>query len=238
MDQQINDIIAACDYVKAVKRSNKTMYLSFDEWNVIAAQKHRETTHEQWQTGSPIDCGAHSMEDALAFASMMMAILRRADRIKIACQSLLVNTGPLVVASKGGASWRNSIFYPFMHMSLFGRGEVLRSVVDTPLYGTDEFECVPVVDDLVIYNEENGQLSVFVVNRSEHPIELSLDLREFEAVRVIDHLVMSHPDLNATNTAEAPNTVVPRSERLTTVSGGTAVSTLPPYSWNVLRLEA
>ena len=34
MDAFIEEVIATCDYVKASTRSNKTMMLSFDEWNV------------------------------------------------------------------------------------------------------------------------------------------------------------------------------------------------------------
>ena len=34
MDQFIKTVIATADYVKAKKRSNKTINLSFDEWNV------------------------------------------------------------------------------------------------------------------------------------------------------------------------------------------------------------
>ncbi|MBR1911841.1 MAG: alpha-N-arabinofuranosidase, partial [Treponema sp.] len=46
MDQFITTCTATCDYVKALKRSNKTMYLSFDEWNVWYQQK--QTPHP-WQ---------------------------------------------------------------------------------------------------------------------------------------------------------------------------------------------
>ena len=94
------------------------------------------------------------LEEVLSFASIMMSILRRADRIKIACQSLLVNTGPMIVAQKNGVSWKNTIFYPFMHMSLYGRGNVLTNVIETPVYSSREFSEVPVIDGLAVYNEE------------------------------------------------------------------------------------
>ena len=34
MDDFIRSVTAICDYVKAKKRSRKTIHLSFDEWNV------------------------------------------------------------------------------------------------------------------------------------------------------------------------------------------------------------
>lgn len=237
VDRQIHDIISTCDYVRSVRRSKKTMMLSFDEWNVIAARKHAGTEYREWGTGYPIDCGAHSMEDALAFASMMMAIVRRADRVKIACQSLLVNTGPLIVAMKNGAAFRNTIFYPFMHISRYGRGEVLQTVADLPVYGTEEFEAVPVIDCLAVYNEECGELNFFAVNRSGDPIGLTLDARDFERVKLAEHISMTHRDINTANTEDNPLNVLPQRVNHTGVSNGHVESRLPGHSWNVIRLR-
>ncbi len=237
VDRQIHDIIATCDYVKSVKRSNKTMKLAFDEWNVIAAKKHAGTEYQEWETGSPLDCGAHSMEDALAFASMMMSIIRRADRVKIACQSLLVNTGPLIIARKNGKAFANTIFYPFMHISGYGRGNVLQAVVDAPIYGTEEFEAVPVIDSLAVYNEEQREISFFVVNRTESKVELNVDVRDFGNVKLNEHIYMAHEDINAANTEDNPAKVIPKKYHHTKVEGGHIISVLSGYSWNVIRIN-
>ena len=237
VDRQIHDIISTCDYVKSVKRSKKTMMLSFDEWNVIAAQKHAGTQYKEWEIGSPIDCGAHSMEDALAFASMMMSIIRRADRIKIACQSLLVNTGPLIIAMKNGVTFRNTIFYPFMHISKYGRGEVLQAMVNAPVYGTDEFDAVPVVDCLAVHNEELEELNFFVVNRNKSQIDIDLDVRDFGQAEVIEHISMVHENINAANTVEDPTKVIPHITNCIKIVNGHVESRLSGYSWNVIRLR-
>jgi len=238
VERQIYDIIATCDYVKSVKRSNKTMYLAFDEWNVVAEKKHEGFDYKPWEIGSPIDCGAHTMEDALAFASMMMAIIRRSDRIKIACQSLLVNTGPLIVAKKDGPAWRNTIFYPFMHLSHYGRGNVLQSISKAPCYSTFEFSSVPIIDDLVVYNEEKGELSIFAVNRSDEPIELTTDLRDFVAPELKKHIIMNHRNLNASNTEDKPFEVIPRTAiEHSRISNGYVESLIEPFSWNVILIK-
>ena len=237
VDRQIHDIIAACDYVKSVKRSKKTMKLAFDEWNVIAANKHAGTEYQEWKTGSPIDCGAHSMEDALAFASMMMSIVRRADRVKMACQSLLVNTGPLIIAMRNGKAFANTIFYPFMHLSEYGRGEVLQSVVQTPVYGTEEFEEVPLIDCLAVHCEERNELSFFAVNRSNSAVELNIDARDFGKIEVREHICMAHEDMDAANTEENPTNVIPGNNRFTKVEDGHIRSMLSCYSWNVIRIK-
>lgn len=237
VDRQINSIVAACDYVKAVKRSKRTMYLSFDEWNSIAIKKHKDMDYTEWEIGSPYDCGAHSMEEALSFASIMMSILRRADRIKIACQSLLVNTGPMIVAQKNGVSWRNTIFYPFMHMSLYGRGNVLTNVIESPVYSSREFSEVPVIDSLAVYNGEKNELTYFAVNRSSEPVNIEIDVRDFGQVELIDHITMQDTDINSANTADNPNRVVPKQAQGTQINAGRIESTLQGYSWNVIRMK-
>lgn len=237
VDRQIHDVIATCDHVQSVRRSSRRMNLAFDEWNVIAAKKHADSDFQEWETGSPIDCGAHSMEDALAFASMMMSIVRRADRIKIACQSLLVNTGPLIIAKAGAPAWRNAIFYPFLHVSRYGRGMVLQTVVETPTYGTEEFESVPYLDLMAVHDEEGGHLTFFAVNRSPEAMPVELDIRDFGSVVMEEHIEMRHDDLDAANTMDCPDRVVPGHSNDTRVERGRVVGTLAGHSWNVVRLK-
>lgn len=237
VDRQIHDIVAVCDYVRAVKRSPKTMNLCFDEWNVISTKKDQRKEYINWVTGCPIDSVPHTMEDLLAFASVMLAILRRADRVTIACQSLLVNTGPLLFAEKDGGVFRNSIFYPFLDVSLYGRGQVLLNQIESPVYQTEEFADVPVIDSAAVYNPGDGSLTVFAVNRSETPVSLNIDARDFGSPFLKEHLVIQHDNLHAVNTARDPDAVTPAQSRNTLVNGNTVQSMLNPYSWNVIRFS-
>jgi alpha-N-arabinofuranosidase len=237
VERQINAVITACDYVKSVKRSNKTLHLAFDEWNVVAQGKHPGFDHQDWQIGSPIDCGAHTLEDALAFAAMMMAIVRRADRIKIACQSLLVNTGPLIVAPKEGPAFRNLIFYPFMLMARYARGAVLGLAAQGPAYATESFSEVPVVDALAVYDQADEGLSLFLLNRSGEAAPVSLKLWGFNTPRVETALRLAHGSLDAANTAEAPLRVQPAPWADVTAGPEGVTAVLAPYSWNVARLK-
>lgn len=237
VERQIDSAIAACDYVKALKRSHKTMYLAVDEWNVIAEKKHEGTKHEDWQIGSPIDCGAHTMEDALVFASMMMAIIRRSDRIKIACQSLLVNTGPLIVAGKGKA-FCNTIYYPFQQIARYGRGMVLQQAVSSPLYACSHFREVSILDSLSVYDPKNNFLTIFAVNRGSEPLSLKIDLHDFIDLRKVKEWAMLHQNLNESNTEQTPENVIPRQVKQTHILKSEAETTLMPYSWNVIRFSS
>lgn len=237
MEKQIQDIIAACDYVKGVKRSNKTMFLSFDEWNV---HKSPDIEYVPWQIGSPFDWCRFNMEDTLVFGSMLLSLLRHGDRIKIACQSLLVNTIPLILTEKNGKAWRNPTFYPLMHASLYGRGEVLTNVLNTPKYDSTEYTDVPKVDSVSIYNEEQLTLTVFAINRSDELISLEIDARDFEICKLKEHIVLSHEDIAAVNTAENPKEISPHLNKNHTIivdKTGKNEYILNAYSWNVIRFS-
>ena len=54
---------------------------------------------------------------------------------------------------------------------------------------------------------------------------------------MIDHQVMTHTNLRATNTLTAPDTVVPRKGSGTVVSDGTLTASLPPHSWQMIRVK-
>ena len=50
MDDLINSVVATCDYIRARKRSKKTVNLSFDEWNVWERTKFKKGPRWDWQS--------------------------------------------------------------------------------------------------------------------------------------------------------------------------------------------
>lgn len=118
MDRFIATVIATCDYIKAKKRSKKTMYLSFDEWNVWYHSREADKAIEPWTVAPPQLEDVYNFEDALLVGSMLMSFLRRADRVKIACMAQLVNVIAPIMTETGGPSWRQTIF-THLCMSLF-----------------------------------------------------------------------------------------------------------------------
>lgn len=236
MERQIEEVIAACDYVRGMKRSSKIMKLSFDEWNVW---REPDVEYTPWQTGCPYDWVKFHMEDALVFGSAMLTLLRRADRIEIACQSLLVNTIPMILTEKNGKAWRNPTFYPFLHVSRYGRGEVLRNIVETPKYDTTQYTDVPIIDPATVYREETGELTVFAVNRSSEEVRIHLDFRDFgKDLTFVEHIVLRHDRLNAVNTSDNPYEIAPVPGAGAAMSQGRGEAVLQAYSWNVLRFHA
>ena len=65
----------------------------------------------------------YTFEDALLVGSLLITLLSHADRVKIACLAQLVNVIAPIMTVPGGGSWRQTIFYPFLHASVYGPGD-------------------------------------------------------------------------------------------------------------------
>lgn len=237
MDEFIKAVTAICDYIKAKKRSKKTLNLSFDEWNVWFHSNEQDRQIEPWSIAPPQLEDVYTMEDALLVGSMLISLLRQADRVKMACQAQLVNVIAPIMTETGGRAWRQTIFYPYLHASVFGRGVVLNPVVNSERYDSKDFTDVPYLDSIVVFNEENEEINLFAVNRNlEGQLELNCSLRGFGGYRIGEQISMSHGDLKAVNTAENPFNVAPKPGGNARLVDDELTATLPKASWNVIRL--
>lgn len=240
MDEFIRTVIATCDYVKAKKRGKKDINLSFDEWNVWFHSREEEydiTQNKPWQAAPSLLEDIYTFEDALLVGLMLITFLKHADRVKMACLAQLVNViAPIMTDKDGGAAWKQTIFYPFMHASKYGRGTVLRPVMNTPVHDTKEHENVTDVESIAVYNEENGELTIFAVNRNiEEDIMLTTDVRGLEGYKVLEHIVLENSDMKICNSA-GQELVYPKTSDQSALEGGIMTSTLHKASWNVIRL--
>lgn len=232
-DRQIDEVIATCDYVKGYVRSDKTMYLAFDEWNV---HNQPEKENQPFEVGSPVDWCYYSMEDTLLFASLGLSILRHADRVKIGCQSLLVNTIPLILTDKDGDSWCNPTYYVMQHLAKYAKGNVLAQTIKGPVYYVEKLGEIEFVDSCVVDNDE--ELVLFLVNRSQTDsfVEFESDL-QFSLESSI-HLEISSEHLDDKNTRENKNLVVPHQVyNHVNLSESKCNIKLSGYSWNVIRIK-
>lgn len=240
MDDQIRTVAAVCDVVKAKKRSAKQMMLSFDEWNVW--YHHRESDkvfmkERPWDMAPPLGEEEYTLADALLVGSMLISLLRNADRVKMACMAQLVNVLAPIMTETGGSAWRNTIFYPYLHAARFGIGRSLLSAIESPTYSCQEFDAVPLLDAHATSDDESGELAIFAVNRSQNDaLDLTINARDCAGFHPVEHLVLSGPDPSASNTAASPNRVSPERRNDVTPDGHAFRVTLPPLSWNVVRL--
>ncbi|MBU5359572.1 alpha-N-arabinofuranosidase [Enterococcus raffinosus] len=232
-DRQIEEIIATCDYVKALKRSEKTMYLAFDEWNVHAQP---EKENQPFEVGSPIDWCQFTMEDTLLFGSLGLAILRHADRVKIACQSLLVNTIPLILTDAGGDCWVNPTYFVMEQLSNYAKGEVLHTQFSGPTYDVDKMKQVEFVDSCLVNNEE--ELVLFLVNRTKEEQLVEVDHDFDQSLSLIEHRFIGGHDLLDKNTRDNQKQIQPQTlTDCVTLNEGKIEAKIPGYSWNMLRMK-
>jgi alpha-N-arabinofuranosidase len=238
MDAFIDSVIATCDFVKAKKRSKKTINLAFDEWNVWFHSIEADRELEPWSVAPPQGEDVYTLEDALVVGCMLITLLKHADRIKVACLAQLVNVIAPIMTKNGGPTWRQTIFWPFLHASAYGRGTALNLAVESPWYDNDEFGEVPLLETVATLNADDGSLTIFAVNRDqERPLTLEGDVRGFVGYEVVEHLVLEHEDPKATNTAVHPSSVAPHRGGDATVLDGELTAHLPRLSWNVIRLS-
>lgn len=156
--------------------------------------------------------------------------------MRVACQAQLVNVIAPIFAEPGGPAWRQTIFHPFAQASRYGRGRVLRVEPQTPVY-----ECAAGEVGLLhatAVQAEDGTVTLFAVNRSQtDALELAANVRALgDGVRVLEHTVLTDEDLGARNSAAEPDRVRPRPVTGTGIDTGTLHASLPPVSWNVIRL--
>ena len=236
MDDFISGVVAICDAVKARKHHKKTINLSFDEWNVWYHGKAQDEKLTPWTQAPHQVEDVYNLEDALLVGSMLITLLRHADRVKVACMAQLVNVIAPIMTSDTGA-WKQTIFYPFMHASIYGRGTVLNTLVKAPVYDSRQFGDVSELDSLCVWDQEHETLTIFAVNKNlEEDMAVRCDLRQFEGYQVKEHLVLTNDNLEAVNTENAPDTVIPSTSNMTKLDQGHMETVLGKHSWNVIRL--
>jgi len=240
LDDFIKSVIAICDAVGGKKHSRKKLNLSFDEWNVWYHSNEQDQEiwkREKWNQALPVLEDVYNFEDALLVGSMLITFLNNADRVKVACLAQLVNVIAPIMTRNGGSAWAQTIYYPLMHASVYGRGSALRPLVSSPVYDCTDYEKVPFVDVAATMDEEGG-LTIFAVNKSlDEDTLMECDLRAFGDLRVEEHILLHHDDVKAANTEAAPHTVVPAKGSGASVENGRIDIKLPALSWNVIRLK-
>ncbi|WP_077533804.1 arabinosylfuranosidase ArfA [Massiliimalia massiliensis] len=241
-DRYISDGLAALDYMKAIKHSNRTINLAFNEWNVwfILEDTDARTKDQLWGPAPSLLEDYFTFEDALVVGDMLISMLKRADRVKTACISQLVNVNAPFMTEVGGArSYKQTIFYPYLHASLYGRGTALTTPVTCGRYDSKEFTDVPYLSAVTVFDEEAEEVSVLAINRSvSQEMHLSADVRTFDGYCLEEHIIYHSDDPKAHNSFDQPNLVVPYSDcSNTALQDGLLETILPAMSWNVIRLK-
>lgn len=235
MDAFIKGTAAICDAVKAKKHSDKVMMLSFDEWNVWYNQNN--PPYEQWKVAQHRLEEDYSFEDALTVGCLLQTLQNNCDRVKIACLAQLVNVIAPIRTESSGALWLQSIYYPFLYASNYGRGVCMRTVVESEAYSVEGIGSVDYLKASVIHNAQAREIVVFATNRNlTESVALELCFEDFGACRIVEHVELYHEELKCKNSAEVENIKPGRVEICRDVGERLRVS-LKKHSWNMIRVR-
>ena len=236
MDQFIHTVESICDAVQGKKHGTKQIQISFDEWNVWYHSNEADKKLEKWSSHPHQLEDIYNMEDALLVGSMLITLLRHADRVRIACLAQLVNVIAPIMTSDTGA-YRQTIFYPFLHASTYGRGTVLHTLVKSPVYES-VYGDAPYLDCVMINQEEQNELVLLAVNKDlKEDMEITCDLRQFASCRVKEHIILQDEDLQAVNSEETPDRIRPTAGTDAKIENGVLTARLQHQSWNVIRMS-
>jgi alpha-L-arabinofuranosidase len=239
MDRFIKEAAAVCDAVAAKRRSPKRMSLSFDEWNVWYKARSDED-HQQpgWPAAPRLVEEVYDLMDALMVGGALITLLNNADRVKCACLAQLVNVIGAIKTEPGGPAWRQTIFHPFKLVAELAHGSVLQAKIDAPRMNTTTAGEVPGLVVSAVSNPAKQAVTLFILNRNpDTEIEVDGLLRGFPAFGKAAGQRVTGSNLQQTNTASAPDAVVPQAHQDFSLRGDSFTLRMPALSWDVLTLN-
>lgn len=235
LDEFISGVISICDSIKARKHSKKQINLSLDEWNVWYHSNEQDAKNEPWQVAPHLLEDIYNFEDALLVGSLLITILKHADRVKIACLAQLVNVIAPIMTDEEGHAWAQSIFYPFMQVSNYGRGTVLTPIQNSETYSTKDFEDVPYLDSIAVVNDAEDTMTVFALNRSlDKEMDLHIAASDYEFAGLKEATQFAGYEMKQTN--ENGEMKIAANENITVTDLAADVK-LAPASWNMIRIN-
>jgi len=237
MERQIDEVAAVSDMVRGHKRSPKKLWLSFDEWNVWYRARTGDAVNGHRQGAPHLLEEVYNLEDALLVGGLINSLIRKAERVELACLAQLVNVIAPIMTNANGLL-RQTIYYPYSWALEFARGSALELLVESPTYDVSGMGAVSYVDASATHQADTGKIALFLLNRDlakPHQVEI---VWEGSSPRAGDAVVLTGSDLKAANTFDAPARVAPqKAEKPSTVGGRTTLE-LPPRSYTVVQWSA
>jgi alpha-N-arabinofuranosidase len=234
MERQIDEVAAVCDVVRGHKRSAKKLSLSFDEWNVWYRARTGAAVNGGRQSAPHLLEETYNLEDALLVGGLLNTLIRKADRVKLACLAQLVNVIAPIMTNENGLL-RQTTFYPYNWALEFARGATLDLMVESPVYDASRLGEVAYVDVAGTFQLETGKVTLFLLNRDlVKPRHVEI-VWEGSSPRAGDTFVLTGSDLKASNTFEAPTRVTPQKGEKPSSTGGHPSLELPPRSYTVVQ---
>lgn len=234
IDRILDDYTSLLGYVRGLKRSNKRVFISFDEWNVWYKNMEMDG---QWKESPHLLEEVYNFEDALVCGQYLNSFIRHADSVKIACLAQLVNTiGPLLTRRDGLLI--QSIYHPFVLLSQHTRGNALRPVIDAPTFNAGDRHDVPTLDASVSHDTEGDTACISLINRDlKRALSVDIAVADRRILRVTDARVLSHRDPKVANQWDKKPVITPKPAKAVLTPGGGLRVNLPSPSMAVVCVK-
>ncbi len=234
IDRILKDYAGLLAYVRGVKKSDKRVYVAFDEWNVWYKDRQGDGA---WSRAPHLLEEVYNLEDALVCAQFLNSFVRHADTVKIACLAQIVNVIAPILTKPDGMLIQ-SIFYPLQFYSEHARGFSLSPIVEGPTYEAGSRGEAPMLDVSASHDPATHKISVFIVNRS---LQQDLDVRiSLDSLRVdprVNVTVLTGHDPKSHNSWERPDVIRPASGSATVNADGELLLTVPSLGLSVVSAQ-
>ncbi|MGD0225782.1 MAG: alpha-N-arabinofuranosidase [Terriglobia bacterium] len=245
MDRQIKEIAAVCDLVRGRQRSEKSLWLSFDEWNVWYRARGPKFDDGHRQEAPHLLEEIYNLEDALLVGGLINTLIRRSDRVRVACLAQLVNVIAPIMTNEDGL-FRQTIYYPYVWALQYARGKALDLVPQSDTYEVTAFTrrgnragekiTVPYLDLAGTIDAQSNSVSLFILNRDlETARDLTVSWHEVVPRRVNTCHVLTGSDLKAVNAFTDPKRVAPQNLEAP-AAGAEMKFQLPPRSYTLVNI--
>lgn len=204
LDRFIDEVAGIIDEVGAKTADGGLVRISVDEWNVWNQTRWNEIDKPRvfsgdWPIAPRLIEDDYTVTDAVVVGSLLITLLRRADRVSMANLAQLVNVIAPIRTEPGGAAWRQTTFHPFALTAAAARGRVVLPEVQAASMVTERYGEVSAID--AVATVDGDVVSVFVAHRAlDAPTALTLSFGR--RVTEVSALVLSVPegsDRHATN---------------------------------------
>lgn len=224
---RMDDLITRHSAVMDKYDPQKRIWLAVDEWGT-------------WYAGDP---GSHpgflrqqnTLRDALVAAVNLNIFAKHADRVRLTAIAQMVNVLQAMVLTDGAKMVLTPTYHVFAMYRPYMDGTVLPIDVQSPWYGKDRWTMPAVSASAVRGND--GMVRVALANldpNREHRVAATL---AGVHVRAATGQILTAARMNALNSFQAPDTVMPRPFTGAEVAGGTLSVVLPAKSVIMLNLR-
>ena len=250
MDRQIEEIVDVCDTIRAEKRSDKQLFLSFDEWNVWYRARGGDFADGHRKQAPHLLEEQYNLEDAMVVGGLCNSLIRHADRVKVSCLAQLVNVIAPIMTNENGIL-QQTIYYPYSWALKYGKGAALSLVPTGPSYEVASlgrptesgglpspgFGQVQYLDVVATLDQGAKTANLLVLNRDlQNEQELEIDWHDLTPSAVKTFQTITGNDLKALNTFADPKKVVPQTVAAPKLGSKMSVK-FPARSYSVLSLS-